>query len=115
MDWDRVITIVVGLLSGAVGALISPFVNWKIEQIRMKQEYRRRKVAEWRQVLEATATFSEVTHLSVWHELKDRIPEPERKNLFGIWAIQGGGDPEKVKIGVVLQLVARIEKEWNLV
>jgi len=42
-----------GLIAGAVGSLIAPWVHWAIEKRRAKIEYRRNSIAEWRSQIEA--------------------------------------------------------------
>lgn len=41
----------VGLISGAVGSIIAPWIHWGIEKRRKQLEYRQSLIAEWRKMV----------------------------------------------------------------
>jgi len=49
---DTVIAAVIGLLSGAVGSLIAPWVNWGIEKRKLKLQRKSDLIDSWRQFIE---------------------------------------------------------------
>jgi hypothetical protein len=49
---DAVLVAIIGVASGAVGSLIAPWVNWGIDQRRLRLERRVKRITEWRQFID---------------------------------------------------------------
>jgi len=64
MDLSIVISAVVGLVSGAIGSLIAPWINWRIEKVRLKIEYQRKRIAGWREAIEQANSFEDIRYTS---------------------------------------------------
>jgi hypothetical protein len=110
---------VLGLLSGAVASLIAPWVHWRIESRRAQMEYRRERIACWRQVVEAF-DFREPGRfgaMAAYSELQPHLSKGlQRAVTHGRIAIvpgQGRGD-DGVKVAI-LDAIAKLERKWHLI
>lgn len=120
---------IAGLISGVIGSLIAPWVQWAIEKRRNLFEYRRELIKTWRDELEnfdyeegnirTTATYSAIRpHLK--QEIGERLESPrevhvEVESRDGVSDITiSGKSPSSVK-NMLLDEVARIERDWGLV
>ena len=114
---DIILTALVGLVGGVIGSLIAPWVQWAVEKRRRQVEYRRELIQSWRAEIEAfdheannfgdTAAYSAIrSHLR--SEVREAVEKPR---TFYV----GGGRGDMVKKHKLLDEVARIEKEWELV
>jgi hypothetical protein len=104
---------ILGLIAGVIGSLIAPWVHWGIEKRRQKMNYRRQLIKEWRQEIdfdvssfENKALYSSLRpHLS-----KETIDAVEGNTI----TIRMGRKGDVIK-ALLLDDIARIEKEWDLV
>ncbi|OCH04925.1 hypothetical protein [Aliivibrio fischeri] len=112
---DKLLPALLGLLAGIVGTLIAPWVNWRIEKKRFKQQSRKELIdnarkflasKEWVQTeFNSTVTYSEIRpHLS-----QGTINMIEKGELI-IRRGRGGN----VIHSAVLDDLARKEKEWGI-
>ena len=115
MDWTIIISAATGLISGAIGSLIAPWVNWRIERVKLKTEYQRKRIAEWRQTIETARSFDEIRYTSTFADIRQYMSKPDVDSLFTAWVVSGGGNPEKLKLARLLMEVNKIEKKWNLI
>ena len=69
MNWNLVISAATGLLGGTIASLIAPWVNWRLEKVRMKIEYQRKLISDWRNVIEKANTIKDVLYTSTFTEL----------------------------------------------
>ncbi len=112
------VSAVTGLISGAIASLIAPWVQWAIEKRRNLINYRRELIKTWRNELEdynyvggevrASSTYAAIRpHLQ--QQVRERLENRERFTFDS-----RGGDTFVIK-NILLDEVARIEKEWGLV
>src|SRR5918997_6541220 len=119
---------IAGLISGVIGSLIAAWVQWAVEKRRNLFRYRRDSIKSWRDAIESydhdegnirtTATYSAIRpHLK--QEIRERLENPrefhveidDRSGVDGVTV--RGKTPSSVKT-ILLDEVARIEKEWGL-
>ncbi len=113
---DKLIAGVIGLFTGAVGSLITPWVKWGIEKRRSKLEYRKRSIAVWReegshghlQDFLYTPGYAALAPL-----LNPRIRE-EIESAGGSTYDLAGPNRQPTKENLLMDEIARIEREWNL-
>jgi hypothetical protein len=115
-----------GLVSGAVGSLIAPWVNWRIERKRELHRGRAGRLAEWRAGL-AQAKFAadsldddRVWLTEPWYlSLRRHIPDDLRRHLEftpnRVGSIDPGGRMHRPELQMLLNdEIDRIAKEWDL-
>ena len=120
---------IAGLISGVIGSLIAPWVQWTIVKRRNLFNYRRELIRTWREQIESfdhesgnirgSATYSAIRpHLK--QEVRDSLESPrtvhvEQDSRSGVDGLTvTGKSPSSVK-ALLLDEVARIEKERGLV
>jgi len=123
---------IAGLISGVVGSLIAPWVQWAVEKRRNRQNYRRELIQSWRDTVTAFVQkgngpdrinqLSETPEYSMmkaylnsesrhWIEVTmaetyDSIREDEPED----WRLEVAG-----KRKIILDELARLEQKWGLV
>jgi len=116
MQWF--ITILIGLLSGAVGSLIAPWVHWKIEKRQFQFEYKRNLIHEWRQFIEQfnweSESFGNSTVYGAMrpHMREEVINRYEAQRTFHV--PPDGGRGENLFKQWASDEIARIESKWEL-
>jgi hypothetical protein len=107
-----------GLVTGIIASLIAPWVQWAVEKRRSKLNYRQELIRKWRKEIEdlalggkvmfgGTVTYSEIRpHLR--KEVRDSLEQPR---TFRVPNEARGDNADKA---ILLDEVARIEKEWGL-
>jgi hypothetical protein len=114
-----VIVAVVGLISGAIGSLISPWINWGIEKRRLKHTQKVERIKEWKNAIESFNFKQEkFGYSSAYSSMKpymddDIIKKFEAHNTIFV-APNGVGKDQLLKRWATDQ-VTKIEKEWGLV
>lgn len=111
---------VVGLVTGAVGSLIAPWVNWGIEKRRKQFENRSELVHQWRDII-ANADFDRSLMLKspFYGSLRpllspETLQKIERPSTH-IYSVIGGPPIDNHDRTTLLHEVARIERKWKLV
>ena len=115
------IAAITGLISGAVGSLVAPWVQHAVESKRKAIEYRERLIKETRTLLDRTKTLAELRRSSMWGFISDNLNESEQSSVFpdGIVIEISGGVSDNLsqddhrKQGIS-DMLARLEKEWSL-
>lgn len=113
--WNRALPAVLGLVGGLVGSLIGPWVQWGIEKRRSKLAFKREQIKRWRHwlneyyatsSLQASAVYSEMRPYLAKHVVAavEQRQVPVRTGR--------GGDVTK---SLILDDIARIEREWDLI
>lgn len=115
MDWTIVVSATAGLVSGVIGSLIAPWVSWRIERVRLKTEYQRKRIADWRAAIEKAQSFDEFKYTSTFAEIRQHMSKPDLDSLFTAWITSGSGNTEKMKLAKLLEEVNKVEKKWNLI
>ena len=101
---------VLGLIGGAIGSLIAPWVNWGIEKRREKLNRRRKFIISWRRFI-GSAEFNPQTFADTltYTTLEPYLLE-ETKAL-----IENKADTDEQIKRRLLKEITRIEKEWGIV
>src|SRR5215204_6490343 len=107
-----------GLVAGVVGSLVAPWVNWSVEKRRSRLAYRQRHISAWRKHIQ-TFRFHEgsFTSTSVYAQMRPHLRREVRERLEKprTTIIPNEARGEVAEKYMLLDEVARIEKEWGLV
>jgi hypothetical protein len=115
MDLSIVISAAVGLVSGAIGSLVAPWINWRIEKVRLKTEYQRKRIEEWRAAIEQANSFEDIRYTSAFAEIRQHMNKADLDRLFTVWISTGDINTEKLKLSKLLEVVNEVEKKWKLI
>jgi hypothetical protein len=110
---------VAGLITGAIGSLVAPWVSWGIEKKRRKQERRIELIKQWREIL-TKQDFSREDFLNhpLYGPLRELISEDIQKiierptNEIHVRMDSPINDYDQ---DILRQEIARIEKLWDLI
>jgi hypothetical protein len=117
-----IIAAVAGLLSGTLGSLVAPWVNWRIETRRELLKERTARLSEWRTGLakaEGGPPLNERKFLSEpWYlSLRPRLDTAFRTYLEGVGSTANVRVTSEYRPAIGVQLsdeIDRIPREWNL-
>lgn len=116
---DKIIAGVIGLITGAIGSLIAPWVQWGIEKRRIKQKRRIELLEEWRRIIsKPNFDRKDLLESPYYASLRNLLKEEVRKeierpsNSFRVKLNSPTGNYDK---DLLLEEIARIEKEWGLI
>lgn len=107
----------VGLVSGAVGSLIAPWVNWGIEKRRAKLEARRRFIADARAELQHNPDKKKFRESVLYSRLRPHLSERTSKEIESdtVTVQMGGrGGGTNNFIPRVLDDIRELETKWKL-
>jgi hypothetical protein len=116
---EKIIIGIGGAIIGFVSGLFTPWIKWAIEKRSKKRDYRESLIKKWREEIEKfqfdngetyfgdTEAYSSLSP----HMRKDVIEAFEKQRTFYV----GGGRGESVRKQMLLDEVARLEKEWGLI
>ena len=115
---QNVLPAVLGLIAGVIGSLFGPLVQWSVEKRRGRTERRQYLITTGRwdfqnhdfdsQWLGDTASYSALRpHLRP--EIREKIEKP--RTIY----VSNEGRGNNVKRQMLLDEIARIDKEWGLV
>ncbi len=110
---------VIGLLTGAIGSLIAPWVHWGIEKRRIKLKHRRSLIKEWREILQNTEFNRKlILECPTYGVLQENLTMESRKELERSTneVIISSDSPfsDSDKVLIQRELVC-IEKKWGLI
>lgn len=113
---------VAGLLSGAVGSLIAPWVHWGIESRRERQKARRELLAHARSVLANPPPNDEFRRSPLFFQLKPFLSPSAVRAVVGefkngqevVHLIEGPHGGVNPYADLVLDDLAKKEQEWHL-
>ena len=121
MDFELtklIIPAVTGLIAGAIGSLVAPWINWRIEKKRKSIEYKQALIKDVRYLVDTAESLEKILSSSLWGFIHAHLTKDERHSVSSgriVHASDWSGMDElsmrKQKIGVMLY---RLEKEWNL-
>jgi hypothetical protein len=110
-----VIPAISGLVSGALGSLVAPWINWRIEKKREKLAHKRELIRRWREFLSKDFDQLEFSGTAVYSEIRAHLSgatlESIESNKITVRLGRGGN----VIRSLVLDDIARLEKEWDLI
>jgi hypothetical protein len=104
---------ILGFIAGVIGSLVAPWVHWGIEKRRQKMNYRRQLIKEWREEIDFdVADFPNKARYSSLrpHLSKETIDAIEGNEI----TIRMGRKGDVIK-GLLLDDIAKIEKQWDLI
>ena len=116
---NAIIAGVVGLIAGAIGSLIAPWVQWGVEKRRKKFERRTALIQRWREILTNDA-FERGMLLNdpAYGPLCDLLTEKVRKEIerpSNHITVVLDSPTNSHDRDLVLREIARIEKSWDLI
>jgi hypothetical protein len=108
--------IIIAIVSGAISSLVAPWAKWGIEKRRALIDYRKKRIAEWRRLIQAASSIEDIRS-SVLPELRDHMSKQDLDSFSGAWVTIAprGADPEKGKLVRVSSIVTEVEKKWGLI
>ena len=115
-----VIAGVVGLISGAIGSLIAPWVQWGVEKKRLRRASRQDQIAAWRTAVDRDDfAYQPFAQGNAYATLRPHLPKDLRQTIDQ-WKNPGivtslpvmGRDPIQVRL---LEEIARVERKWGLI
>ena len=107
----------IGLVSGAIGSLIAPWINWGVEKRRTKLEARRRFIADARAELQHNTDKEKFRDSVLYSRLRPHLSERNSKEIESdtITLQKGGrGADANNYIPRVLDDIRALEAEWDL-
>lgn len=114
---DTIIAAVTGLVAGAIGSLVAPWVQWAIETRRSKLSYRRELIARWREAIERhNHEESDFTDTAAYSAIRSHMDQELARSLERgtVCSTRRGGHGNGRKY-VLMDEIARIERDWDLV
>lgn len=114
-----VLVALIGLVSGTIGSLVAPWVNWGIEKRRLKLERRAKQIVEWRQFIEQFDFSKENFRATTTYAAMRPFMEVESRKLFEAQRTyfvppDGVSDVDLHKLAASDE-VSKIERKWELV
>lgn len=113
-----IIPAVTGLIAGAIGSLVAPWINWRIEKKRKSFEYKQVLIKDVRHLVDAAESLEHILSSSHWgflqaHLTKDELHSVSSGRIVHLsdWPGMDELSMRKQTIGLML---SRLEKEWIL-
>lgn len=103
-----------GLLSGVIGSFVAPWINWRIEQKREKLAYRRATIRRWRDFLAGEFDQLGFSGTAIYSEMRSHLSKATRDSIEADKITIRLGRGGNVIHSLVLDDIARLEKEWDL-
>ncbi|PIU56054.1 MAG: hypothetical protein COS87_03310 [Chloroflexi bacterium CG07_land_8_20_14_0_80_45_17] len=104
---------ILGLIAGVIGSLVAPWVHWGIEKRRQKINYRRQLIKEWRE--EIDFDLSSFENKALYSSLRPHLSKETINAIEGNEITIRMGRKGDVIKGLLLDDIAKIEKEWDLI
>lgn len=110
---EKIIAALLGLVAGVVGSLIAPWVQWAVEKRRSTLAYRADTIRRWREAVDGDPRgfLNTSQYASLRPHLKKEVLSRVEDHRTHIAAGGRGGDAKKQ---MLLDEIARIEREWGL-
>lgn len=118
IDLTILISGIIGLITGALGSLVAPWVNWGIEKRKMRIEARRNLIEEARKELQKKPTSEEFRDTAIYSQIRQFLSEDvrneiERDDYIGI-ELGGRGAGVNNFVPKVLDQLQVLESKWKL-
>lgn len=107
-----------GLASGIVGSLVAPWVNWRVQRVRDRTEYRRQQVKRWREAIHAfDFAANNFADTVVYAELRPYLGEEFRRGLESgtVFVAPARGRGNSATKHTILDAITEREREWRLI
>lgn len=118
------IEFLIGIFGAAVGfisGLLTPWIKWQIDKQKDRHDYRRKLVIDWRAAIDAErgdpfAPGSSFGSSAAYSSLRPHMQTDAIKKIEASRTVYvGGGRGDSMRKQMLLDEVARIEKQWKLV
>ncbi|KMT66877.1 hypothetical protein [Catenovulum maritimum] len=113
-----VVPAVVGLISGAVGSLVAPWVNWRIEKKRKQIEYKHSLIKIAREKIDNAETIEDILSSSIWGFIDSNLTNQETSSISSgtnyFQTVNDGMTQLHMKKQVISKMLNRVEKQWGL-
>jgi hypothetical protein len=106
-----------GLIAGAIGSLIAPWIHWGIDKKKTQHLARREFIAAARRALEADSGKHEFRESAIYSQLRPFLSEKTRKEIESdtvTLQIGGRGSGANNFKPRVLDELHVLEKKWKL-
>jgi hypothetical protein len=110
-----IIPAIAGLVSGVAASLVAPWVSWSIEQKREKLAYKRSLIRRWREFLANDFDQLAFSGTAAYSEMRPHLSPSTREAIEGNKITVRLGRGGNVIHSLVLDDIARVEKEWGIV
>jgi hypothetical protein len=125
-----IISAIAGLISGVIGSLVAPWINWRIENKKLTRKSREDLIRSAREALEKDdLSNNEFRHLPIYSRIKPYLSEQAVKAVEGEFSNDGPLSREAVRIVLgdgrnsglnpfknkVLDELTLLEKKWGLI
>ncbi len=110
----------VGLVTGAIGSLIAPWVQWGVEKHRKKYERRVELIQHWREILsqedfDRCVLLNDPTYALLSNLLDEKVRKEIERPTNHINVVLDYSPISDEDRDLTLKEVARIEKSWKLI
>lgn len=116
--WDKVLPLILAFIAGALGSIIAPWVNWRIEKRRQQLAYRKELVASWRKMPEDfnSSVGYNPSHLLVYLERhKDFYSlRPHLDEVINNYRTVASDSDMPALLSYLVDEIGRIERGWKL-
>ena len=116
---DTILVACIGLVSGAIGSLIAPWVKWRIEKRKLIHNRRVELIDNWRSFIEDFDFDNKnFGNTSVYAAMKPYMDVEVIKKFEAqrtLYVTPDGGRGEKLFKHWASDQVSKIEKDWELV
>ena len=114
-----ILTSTIGLLTGAIGSLIAPWINWGIEKKKMRREARIKIIKEIKDIvanerLNRIAIINSPNYMVIRNKLSPKTIEELEKPLNHI-TVNLGSPAIDFEKRMVFEDICELEKKWRLV
>jgi hypothetical protein len=107
-----------GLVAGAIGSLIAPWVNWGIEKKKLRLTAQREFIAAARRTLETGSNKDEFRESGIYSQLRPFLSERTRKEIESdtiTVQIGGRGSGANNYRSHVFDELHVLERKWKLI
>lgn len=116
---EHLIAGIIGLITGALGSLIAPWMNWGIEKKRLLRQARKDLLERAYREINENLSREEFADSDLYARLSPYLSEDTRKRIHRsttVVEVRNNG-PSKVNpyVKQVLVDLHRLEREWELI
>jgi hypothetical protein len=108
----------IGLVSGAIGSLIAPWIHWGIEKKRKAMEYKQSRIKDARKLLDKADSLEIILSSSIWGFIETNLTQQEIQSVSSGRVIHCTDHDcmteFQMRKQVISQMLSRLEKEWEL-
>uniref|UniRef100_UPI003F830138 hypothetical protein n=1 Tax=Thalassotalea sp. PLHSN55 TaxID=3435888 RepID=UPI003F830138 len=113
-----VVVALIGLISGAIGSLFAPWINWGIEKKRKAIEYKQSRIKDARELLDKADSLEIILSSSIWGFIQTNLTQQEAHSVSSGRVIHGTDHNCMTELHmrkqIISRMLSRLEKEWEL-